>query len=300
MRDQFFADSGTVDRNGVRVHYEVHGAGDVTILLPPAWAIVDGRLWHIQVETLSDRYRTVTFDPRGNGRSDRPTDPAAYTTSELVQDVVSVLDAVGADTTVIVGNSFGCVLAYLTAALHPERVSGMILINGCSLVLDGRDNDPIQRALATFDNPPAGHDSWALLNAYWLEHDYERFVRFFIRRAFPEPGAGPFIDDAVQSALQTTGEVLAAAVRARGNQPVAETARVLRSMAEQITAPALVLHGELDRISPLHRDHAIAQTLHAPLAIVEGAGHCPQATRHDRVNAAIDWFVATRLADSIV
>jgi hypothetical protein len=39
---------GTVERGGVRVRYDVHGTGDVTLLLPPAWAIVDSRLWGAQ------------------------------------------------------------------------------------------------------------------------------------------------------------------------------------------------------------------------------------------------------------
>ena len=58
---------------------EVFGVGEPTLVLVPSNPIVDSRQWKAQVPYLSRHYRVVTFDGRGNGRSDRPADPAAYT-----------------------------------------------------------------------------------------------------------------------------------------------------------------------------------------------------------------------------
>ena len=64
--------SGFADVDGVRIAYDVFGQGDETILLLPPWAIVHSRFWKLQVPYLARHFRVVTFDPRGNGRSDRP------------------------------------------------------------------------------------------------------------------------------------------------------------------------------------------------------------------------------------
>ena len=64
--------TGYVVNDGVRVYYEVHGSGTATILLMPSWAITQSRMWKMQVPYLARHFRVLTYDPRGNGRSDRP------------------------------------------------------------------------------------------------------------------------------------------------------------------------------------------------------------------------------------
>jgi pimeloyl-ACP methyl ester carboxylesterase len=69
---------GFVDRDGVKLHWEVFGEGEPTLLLLPAWSIIHSRQWKAQVPYLARHYRVLTFDPRGNGRSDRPPTTEAY------------------------------------------------------------------------------------------------------------------------------------------------------------------------------------------------------------------------------
>jgi pimeloyl-ACP methyl ester carboxylesterase len=64
--------------DGVRIAYEVFGAGDPTIVFLRSGPIVHSRQWKGQVPYLSRHYRVIAFDGRGNGRSDRPTEPDAY------------------------------------------------------------------------------------------------------------------------------------------------------------------------------------------------------------------------------
>ena len=61
--------------NGVRLFYEVYGTGEPTVLLMPTWSIIHSRQWKLQIPYLARLCRVVTFDGRGNGRSDRPSDP---------------------------------------------------------------------------------------------------------------------------------------------------------------------------------------------------------------------------------
>ena len=69
---------GFVDRDGVKLHYEVFGDGEPSLLLLPTWTIVPARFWKAQVPYLARHFRVVTYDGPGNGRSDRPLDSAAY------------------------------------------------------------------------------------------------------------------------------------------------------------------------------------------------------------------------------
>ena len=75
MRARYPDVEGFVERDGVRVAYEVYGEGEPTILFVPTWHIIHSRFWKLQIPYLARHGRVVTFDPRGNGRSDRPTTP---------------------------------------------------------------------------------------------------------------------------------------------------------------------------------------------------------------------------------
>ena len=128
MRARLPDESGYVVNSGVRIHYEVHGTGQLTILLLPTWAIVDSRHWKMQVPFLARHYRVITFDPRGNGRSDRPRDPAAYADSVFASDIAAVLDGTGTKRAVLAAFCSGFPWALLFAEAHPEQVTGIVSI----------------------------------------------------------------------------------------------------------------------------------------------------------------------------
>src|SRR4051812_35348095 len=83
-----------LDRDGVRIHYEVHGQGPV-ILLSHGYSAT-GQMWRGQIDAVSREHTLVTWDMRGHGRSDSPDDPAAYSADATVADMAAILDAVGA------------------------------------------------------------------------------------------------------------------------------------------------------------------------------------------------------------
>ncbi|HEV2461087.1 MAG TPA: alpha/beta hydrolase, partial [Ktedonobacterales bacterium] len=134
MRARYPDTEGYVERDGARIFYEVFGTGEPTILLLPTWSIIHSRFWKAQVPYLARHCRVITFDGRGNGRSSRPTDPAAYSNEEIVGDALAVTDATGTQQAVLVSLSMGAQWALTLAAEHPERVAGSVFI-GPSLPL---------------------------------------------------------------------------------------------------------------------------------------------------------------------
>src|SRR5829696_7428155 len=113
--------SGYVEREGVKVHYEVYGSGEPTVLLLPTWSIIHSRHWKMQIPYLARHCRVLTFDGRGNGRSDRPE--SGYDEREFAADALAVMDATGTARAVLVSLSLGAQRALLLAAEQPERVN---------------------------------------------------------------------------------------------------------------------------------------------------------------------------------
>ncbi len=179
---------------GVKLAYEVFGdeAGRPTVLLLPTWQIVHSRHWKAQVPYLARHFRVVTFDGRGTGRSSRPVGAASYTDLECAADVVAVLDATGTDRAVLVALSCGSTWAVHAAADHPERVSGIVaLAPSCGL-----DVAQPHRESYAWDGVLDTTEGWAKYNRrYWLEGDYDDFVRFFFGRMFSEPHSTKQIED---------------------------------------------------------------------------------------------------------
>jgi hypothetical protein len=90
-----------------QLYYEVFGAGEHTILFMPTWSVIHSRHWKAQVPYFARHYRVVTFDGRGNGRSDRPGSAAAYAEEEFAADALAVMDATGTERALLVSLSLG-------------------------------------------------------------------------------------------------------------------------------------------------------------------------------------------------
>ena len=297
MRPRQPVQEGTVERNGVRLRYEVFGDGDQTLVLLPPWMIVHSQIWKAQVAGLADHLRIVTYDARGCGRSDRPTDPAAYDTGEHVADALAVLDATGTERAVMVGNSFGGLFAYLLAALAPERVDGAVFI-GATVNLEGTSDAPLTRALLSFDDEPTGEDGWGLYNRHVWHRDFERFVRWFTEMALCEPHTSRPREQALEWGLDTTPEVLTATIAPRAGVPPTQAAATLRSLAPAISCPTMVIHGALDEICPPEWGRTLADTLGSELVEMPEAAHCPQVRYPIAVNDLLRSFVDRRVRSS--
>jgi pimeloyl-ACP methyl ester carboxylesterase len=90
MRAKLPDTDGFVERDGVKLYYEVYGDGPDTMMFLPPWSIVHSRIYKAQLAYFSERFRCITFDPRGNGKSDRPDDKQAYALDESVADAIAL------------------------------------------------------------------------------------------------------------------------------------------------------------------------------------------------------------------
>src|SRR5688572_1994739 len=170
MRARYPDQQGYVERDGVRVYYELHGAGDRTILFLPPWSIVHSHCWKMQVPFFARHGRVLTFDGRGNGCSDRPADAASYTGEEFAADALAVMDATETDRADVVGFSLGGFWGLLLAAQRPERVASLALICPHSPLVPPHP----ERQQYSFDESLDTEEGWAKYNRhYWLRH-YEQ------------------------------------------------------------------------------------------------------------------------------
>jgi pimeloyl-ACP methyl ester carboxylesterase len=255
--------------DGVRVAWDEYGSGQPTILLLPSTPIVHARQWKAQIHFLSRTWRVIAFDGRGNGRSDRPTDPAAYHDNRILDDIVAVLDATGTDSAVLVGLCIdGVWRAIRLAAEQPERVLGIVAF-GVGVPRLAPAQPHYVSASATFDDELATTDGWAKYNRqYWL-HDYEDFARFFFSEMTTEPHSTKAIEDATGWATDGSVDVMLAEHEA--DLPFDLAAVEARCRA--VTCPMLLVHGTEDRCQSIVRAHRLAEITGAPLVVVEGANH---------------------------
>jgi pimeloyl-ACP methyl ester carboxylesterase/predicted glycosyltransferase len=275
-------ESGYVERDGVRLHYEVYGSGEPTVLLLPTWSIIHSRHWKMQIPYLARHCRVLTFDGRGNGRSDRPAEPEAYAEAEFAADAIAVMDATQTRRAIVVGFSMGGQRGLLLAANHPERVEAAVFV-GPSYPGGG---EPLpERTVYSWEDELDTDEDWAKYNKHYWLRDYRGFLEFFMSRMFTEPHSTKPTEDAVGWGLDTTGETLV--LTYGGLEP-----DQARDLARRVRCPVLVIHGEHDAIISATRGIALAEDTGGQLVLLEGSGHAPHVRDPVKVNLLLRDFVA--------
>jgi pimeloyl-ACP methyl ester carboxylesterase len=275
--------------DGVRIAYEIVGAGEPTIVLLPTTPIVHSRQWKGQVPFLSRHYRVVTYDGRGNGRSDRPTDPASYEEDWIVGDLEAVLDATGTRRPVLVGLCGDGVLRSLElAAAKPERVAGIVAI---AVGIPFLTPPHPWRSAKSFTDPYPAYEGWRKENVNHWRVDYPDFARWFFGEMTPEPHSTKQIDDAVDWALDGDSEAMIAEVHVEQVPPFPVDLAAAEALARAIRCPMVIVHGTDDRCQPPARARRLHELTGAPLVMVEGAGHMLPGRHPVLVNLLIRDFV---------
>lgn len=116
-----------LERDGVRIHYEVAGSGPAILLSHGFGA--SSHMFGPNVAALGTDHTVITWDERGHGASDSPVDPDAYSPEAAVADMAAILDAAGADRAVVGGHSLGGYLSLAFHRAHPDRVAALVLID---------------------------------------------------------------------------------------------------------------------------------------------------------------------------
>jgi pimeloyl-ACP methyl ester carboxylesterase/predicted glycosyltransferase len=281
-RARYPDESGYAERGGVKLHYEVYGSGEPTVLLLPTWSIIHSRHWKMQIPYLARHCRVVTFDGRGNGRSDRPE--AGYDEREFAADALAVMDATGTGRAVIVSLSLGAQRALLLAAGHPDRVAGAVFIAPFTPLGSADPPDPWDEELAT-------DEGWAKWNRHYWLRDYRGFLEFFFSQMFSEPHSTKPAEDCVGWGLETTAETLVA-TELGGKLGEQET----RELCRRLRCPVLVIQGTDDAITSKDCGIALAGATGGELVLLEGAGHGPHVRDPVKVNLLLRDFAAPAAA----
>ena len=268
--------------DGVRIFYEVFGPPDAsrTIVFLPTWTMVHSAVWQAQVPYFSRQgFRVVTFDNRGNGRSDRPA--TGYSVDRITEDALTVMEATGVQRAALVAVSAGARWAVKLAVEHPERATHLALIDpSCgsarrlhiwstsgmswtttrgSRSTTPRTGDETTRTSST--SGPSAH--------------------------FPEPHSLKHIEDSVRWGLETTAEVLIQTV-VEGELPDAA------DLLGRIQCPTLLVRGSEDGRAALSQDAAEAlqrAITGSELVVLEGCGHAPTGLDPVRTNLLLYEFL---------
>ncbi len=284
-RARYPDEEGFVERNGARIFYEVYGEGERTLMMLPTWTFHHSRTWKMQIPYFARHNRVLTFDGVGNGRSSRIKDPSRYAISEFVEDTLAVMDATDTDSAVMLALSRGAQWLLELAADHPERVDGAVFVGPMFPVTKSHWSvllKPAARKL-TLKADFLPYRGWLRMNPKRWRDDYAGFVDWWARRCISEPHSTKAIEDGIGWALDTDGETLGATTLA----PIRRDRDELTELAERISVPVLVIHGDKDKITPFRDGKALAKAAGGKLERVHGGGHFPHARRPVQSNLAI-------------
>jgi pimeloyl-ACP methyl ester carboxylesterase len=216
-------------------------------------------LWQEPFQLMQSRWRCVSYDHRGSGAT--VASPAQISPQGLVDDLIRVLDALDISRCVLAGESLGALTVMAAAIEHPERVAGLVLVDGV---------------------PAAGGSDHLIEGA---RSDFPATVRRFVDACVPEPDSDHVRRWGRQILLRADAEAAARILEVHQEQRIAPA-------AERIQAPTLIIHGEQDAIVPNQAAKALAQRIpDAHLVQLPDTGHVPTITRPDAVATAInEWW----------
>ncbi len=278
---------GYVEREGVKVFFEVFGGGELTVLLMPAWSVVHSRSWKMQVPFLARHYRVITFDGRGNGRSDRPAGADRYRSAEYAADALAVMDATGTGSAAVVSHSRGASYALHLSAASPQRVIGQIFI--CPTTPLAPFSPPRLPFARRFEETLDSEDGWAKDNARYWERDYRGFLEFFFSQVFTEPHSTKPAEDGIRWGLETTSETLTDTRRGA----IRDANDSMTALLTGVQCPCLVIQGTDDAIVGASAGPRLAGALSGRARPVElaGSGHAPHVRDPVKVNLLIREFL---------
>ncbi len=247
-----------IDRDGVRIYYEVHGSGPA-VLLSHGYSATSA-MWAGQIGALKKSHKLIIWDMRGHGSSDSPANPAEYSEGLTTLDMVALLDEVDAPTAVIGGSSLGGYMSLSFNVTFPNRVGALML----------------------FDTGPG----------YRSDTGREGWNRIATQRAKELETKGlAALGTSSEVAMSRHKSAQGLAHAARGM--LAQTdGRVMASLPE-IHVPTLVLVGAQDQPFLAATDYMAGKIPGATRVVIDGAGHASNIDRPREFNAAVTTFLAT-------
>lgn len=283
MRAMLPHTTGFVDRDGIKLHYEIFGKGKHTIVFAPTWSLIHSRCYKAQIPYFAEHFRVITFDPRGNGKSDRPSDPSGYDFDLRCSDIGEVMDATGTKRAILFGQSSSGQTTSAFAARHPDRVEALIIVGTSTPIVEGFERNA-PKELGP-DGKPIG---WAkLVPEYWRK-DYLDFAEFFVGEVNNELHSTKQFEDAFDWAKDGDGDMLAMTAEADSGDVTEETYKAIQ-------CPMLIVHSENDAICPPAGSRRIAELTGGQLVMHPRGGHAVHARFPAWFNTLVRDFLAKHL-----
>jgi 3-oxoadipate enol-lactonase len=239
----------------IELHIEEHGAGFPLLLIQGlGWSKWGSRA---QWAAYAERRRVLAFDNGGTGRSAKP--PGPYTIEELADDAASVLDARGLERADVYGHSMGGFIALTLALRRPGLVRSLVLVGTGP---GGPEHEPL---------PPETFEIWFSVVGLPLEEAIER--------TFPTSFPAGWIDEHSDEYAEWLAARLDPPTPPECWRAQFEAAAHYTQVGvdvERIDVPALVVHGDLDRVVPVANGRLLAARMPgAELAVLPGQAHVP-------------------------
>lgn len=281
--------------NGIRLFFDIEGAhlvpeGSVmrekpTLILLHGGPGMDHSSYKPRFSQLADLAQVVFLDHRGNGRSD-PGPRETWTLAQWGDDVRGFCEALGIERPIVMGVSFGGMVAQAYATRHPAHPSKLILVS-----TEAAGSSHFAERVALFERL-GGPEAGALARRRFFEGQVDAaMLQAWIRVAFPVYTRIPRDPATVQRAI------LRPEVNLWFTQPGAE-GRTFNfiPMLKHVECPTLVLGGEEDPMSPIVCQEEIVAALPAHLVRFERFPACGHGVFHDapeRAMAVIRDFIGS-------
>jgi pimeloyl-ACP methyl ester carboxylesterase len=282
--------SGFVDVGALRLHHTFAGRGAPAIVFVHGLGSSGYIEWRFNLSELARRHRVLAPDLPGFGRSAKPAE--GYGVSLFARSLEGYLRALRLRSAVLVGASMGGRVAMEVALHRPELVRKLVLVNTLGL---GRPS--LQLPYPVVMVPRVGEAVMGLLRGA-LRRSSGHSIRRLARRMGFSGDLERTMDDAYLAELLELHEAegyhraYLATVRSLARPgPLARAPDVISGLA-QTGIPILLVWGARDPLFPLeHAERAHRDLPGSRLAVIEGAGHTPQAERPDEFNGVLDSFL---------
>ncbi|GAB4451449.1 MAG: alpha/beta hydrolase [Anaerolineales bacterium] len=275
-------DSRFIEVNGINVHYKLYGQGEPTFILLHGFG-ASLFSWREVTAPLAELGTVIAYDRPAFGLTERPLTwkgENPYSQEAQVELVIGLMDALGVERAILVGNSAGGTIAMLTALKYPQRVQSLILA------------DPAVYA-------GGGAPAWIrpLLRTPQMRHLGPLIARQIqargpelIELAWHDPSKiTPEIMEGYQKPLR-----LANWDKALWELTLASRESGLAERLGELTLPTLVITGDDDRIVPTEQSVRLAGELpDAQLVVIPQCGHLPHEERPAEFMQAVTDFLET-------
>ncbi|MFN8383093.1 MAG: alpha/beta hydrolase [Anaerolineales bacterium] len=275
-------DSKFIDVNGINVHYKTWGKGEPTFILLHGFG-ASLFSWHEVAEPLSQYGTVLAYDRPAFGLTERPLKwegESPYSPQSQVNIVIGLMDKLGIEKAVLIGNSAGGTISIQVALQHPERVEALILVDA-AVYAGGGAPSWVRPLLKTPQMQHLGPLVARQLQAQGVE---------FIKTAWHNPAnITPEVFEGYQKPLQVDNWD-----KALWELTIASAESRLVERLNEITMPTLVITGDDDRIVPTEQSLRLADELpNAKLSVIAQSGHLPHEEKPIEFMKAVTEFLST-------